>query len=103
MRHPIDGVERAVGILEHHRHPAAVIEDVAARSQRAQRPTFEADFPTSRPIDERQQPSHRALSAATFADQRDDLPLRDRQVDVVGRMEKARGEESTDAKVLRQP
>ena len=77
VRDPVRRVERAVRILEHHRHRGAVREPAPPAPQAAERPALEPDLAARRLVDEREEPGDRALAAAALADEGDDLAASD--------------------------
>ena len=102
VRDPVRRIDRAVRILEHHRHRGAVREPASPPAQAAERPALEPDLASRRPIDEREQPGDRALAAAALADERNDLAAADGQVDVVDRMQCLPRQQLADAEVAGQ-
>src|SRR5205814_5180832 len=99
VRDPVRRIDRAVRILEDHRDVAAVREAPPARAHPAERLALEVDLAARCLVHAREQTGNRALAAAALADERDDLPLADREVDVVDRVQRLPGEEFANAKV----
>ena len=67
-----------------------------------QRTAAVVDLAAGRLVDPRQQPRDRALAAAALTDERDDLPLADREVEVVDGVQRLLGEQPADAEVAGQ-
>ena len=88
-----DGIDGAVGILEHHGHLAAVREFRRAPADVVDRLTLEANDPRARPIHQRQQSGDGALAAPALAHQRDDLAPTDREAHVVHGVQELLGPE----------
>ena len=100
VRYAVDRAQRAVWILEDHRHVAAVREHIPARAQRRQRPSAVEDVAARRPVHHGDQPRERALPAAALADDGDDLVLVEAEVDVVDGVQPAARPQAAQAEVL---
>jgi hypothetical protein len=103
VRDAVRRVERAVGILEDHRHVAGVGEALAARAHRAHRTPLEEDLAGARLVDARDQAGDRALAAPALADERHDLAAADLEADVVDRVERLARQQPADPEMARQP
>src|SRR5207249_1638863 len=99
---PVGRVDRAVWVLKDHGHVAAVREAPLAGAHSTERLAFEVDLAARRLVHAREQARDRALATPAFADERDDLALADREVDVVDRVQLLPREELADSKVARQ-
>src|SRR5206468_1856444 len=95
----IRGVDRAVRILEDHRHVARVRQPLLARLQSAEGSALEVDLAARRLVDASEQPGDRALAAPALPDERDDLAAANREVDVVDGVQHLPAEELADPKV----
>ncbi len=102
VRDPVCRVERAVRILEHHRHSGAVGKLALSAAQSAQGLPLEPHLSPGRLVDEREQPRDRALAAPALSHQSDDLAAPDAQVDVVDGMQGLSGDELADPEVAGQ-
>ena len=100
VRDLIDGAQRPVGVLENHRHPAAVLQHLAPRAQALHRLAPVQDVAGRRFVDPGDQTRDRALAAATLADQGDDLVLVDREVDAVDAVQVATRKEPAKTEML---
>src|ERR1700716_2053431 len=100
MRNSIYRAQRAVRILKHHRHTTPVLEDLRTTVHLAQAPAPKVDLAIGRLVHARNQSGDRALAAAAFTNERHDLLLTDRQVDVVDGMKDALGQHAAQAEML---
>src|SRR5262249_20960983 len=99
VRDPVDGVHRAVRILEDHRDVARGREPLCPGAQGADRLPLEIDLAVARLVHAREKPGDRALAAPALADQRDDLAAPDLEADVVDRMQRLAREQPAHAEM----
>ena len=92
-------IERLVGILEDHLHAAAMRLE-RGTAQINDIPAVEVEAAGARPLLQRDQLACRGLAGAAFADQREHLALREREIDAVDRAQLRAAREETAAEVV---
>src|SRR5438270_9405614 len=97
-KHRVEGAER---VLEHHRHLPPIPEQVLSGAQPAEPPTSIVDLPPGGRIHLGQQPGYRALAAAAFSHEGDDLTLVNVDIELVDGMQHLLREHPTEAEVSR--
>src|SRR5206468_4929936 len=100
VRHAVDGTQGAIGVLEHHGHATAVLEQLAPGPPLAHGASAVQDVPAGRPVDAGDEARDRALAASAFADQGHDLVLVDHEIDAVDAVKISPRQESAQAEVL---
>src|SRR5205814_5960523 len=102
VRHAVDRAQRAIGVLEHHGHATAVLEELAAGAPLAYGASAVQDVPAGRLVHAGDEACDRALAAAALADERHDLVLVDHEIDAVDAVQISPGQESAQPEVLGQ-